>query len=43
VIPEDIQAVLPWVAVHRLMAADGVGRLDQDETAALLLSDVPVT
>jgi MoxR-like ATPase len=43
VIPEDIQAVLPSVAVHRLMGADGVGRLDQDETAALLLSAVPVT
>jgi MoxR-like ATPase len=43
VIPEDIQAVLPSVAVHRLMGADGVGRLDQDETAALILSAVPVT
>jgi MoxR-like ATPase len=43
VIPEDIQAVLPSVAVHRLMGADGVGRQDQDETAALLLSAVPVT
>ena len=43
VIPEDFQAVLPSVAVHRLMGADGVGRLDQDETAALLLSAVPVT
>jgi hypothetical protein len=35
--------VLPSVAVHRLMGADGVGRLDQDETAALILSSVPVT
>jgi MoxR-like ATPase len=42
VIPEDIQAVLSSVAVHRLMGADGVGRLDQDAVAAFILSAVPV-
>ena len=42
VIPEDIQAVLPSVAVHRLLGADGVARLDPDETATLILSAVPV-
>jgi len=42
VIPEDIQAVLPSVVVHRLIGTEGVGRLDQDETAALILSAVPV-
>lgn len=42
VIPEDIQAVLAAVAVHRLIGTEGVGRLDQDETAASILSAVPV-
>lgn len=43
VIPEDIQAVLPSVVVHRLVGGDGVGRLDQDEVAAFILAAVPVT
>jgi MoxR-like ATPase len=42
VIPEDIQAVLPSVAVHRLVGVDGVGRLDQDEVAGFILCAVPV-
>lgn len=43
VIPEDIQAVLPSCAVHRLVIGDGTGRLDHDEVAALILAAVPVT
>ena len=42
VIPEDIQAVLPSVVVHRLAGGDGLGRLDQDEVASLILGSVPV-
>lgn len=41
-IPEDIQAVFPSVAVHRLAGADGLARLDPVETAAFVLSAVPV-
>jgi MoxR-like ATPase len=43
VLPEDIQSVLPSVAVHRLAVDDGVGRLDQDEVAAFILASVPVS
>jgi MoxR-like ATPase len=42
VIPEDIQAVLPSVAVHRLVGGEGVGRLAQEEVAAFILAAVPV-
>lgn len=41
-IPEDIQAVFPSVAVHRLAGADGLARLDPVEVAAFILSSVPV-
>lgn len=41
-IPEDIQAVLGSCVVHRLVASDGAGRLDQEETASLILGAVPV-
>jgi MoxR-like ATPase len=42
-IPEDVQAVLPACAVHRLVGGDGSGRLDHDEVASLILSSVPVS
>ena len=41
-IPEDVQAVLPYCVVHRLVGGDSAGRLDHDEVAALILSAVPV-
>jgi len=42
VIPEDLQAVLPACAIHRLVGCDGAGRLDHAEVANLILSAVPV-
>lgn len=42
VVPEDIQAVLVPVCVHRLVGAGGAERLNDAEAARLILSAVPV-
>jgi MoxR-like ATPase len=43
VLPEDVQAVLPAVAVHRLQAAgDSLERRTQDEIARVLIEAVPL-
>lgn len=43
VLPEDVQAVLPAVAVHRLQAAgDSLERRTQDEIARALIEAVPL-
>jgi len=42
VLPEDVQAVLPAVAAHRLQAADDSGRLEAAEIARRLIEAVPV-
>ncbi|MCW5625470.1 MAG: MoxR family ATPase [Burkholderiales bacterium] len=42
VLPEDIQAVLPSVAGHRLHNAHGLSRFDTDDAARALLADVAI-
>jgi MoxR-like ATPase len=42
VVPEDVQAVLAPVVVHRLSAAPGLGNLAQRKGAASLLQEVPI-
>ena len=38
VLPEDVQAVLPGVAAHRLRRVDGAGHADADDIARLIQS-----
>ncbi len=42
VIPEDVQAVLPSVVGHRLMAADSGGRLEESTLVRAILDQVPL-
>ncbi|NCA69276.1 MAG: AAA family ATPase [Sphingobacteriia bacterium] len=42
VIPEDVQAVLPAVVGHRLVAAESGGRLDESTVTRLILDQVAV-
>jgi MoxR-like ATPase len=42
VLPEDVQAVLPAVAAHRLQAADDSGRLEAAEIARRLIEAVAI-
>lgn len=42
VLPEDVQAVLPSVAAHRLHAADGHAGVPADDLAAKLLAEVAI-
>ena len=42
VMPEDVQAVLPSVACHRLQLADGNGHAGAEDIAGLIRS-IPVT
>jgi len=42
VVPEDVQAVLPAVAAHRLQAADDGGRLEAAEIARRLIEAVAI-
>ncbi len=42
VLPEDLQAVLPPVAGHRLHAANGYARLSSDDLAGKLIAEVAI-
>jgi len=42
VLPEDLQAVLPSVAGHRLHAANGFSRLSSDDLAKKLVAEVAI-
>ena len=42
VMPEDVQAVLPGVACHRLQLADGSGHARPEDIAQLIRA-IPVT
>ncbi len=42
VIPEDVQAVLPGVASHRLQSVQGVKTLDGDKLSRELIESVPI-
>lgn len=42
VLPEDLQAVLPSVAGHRLHAANGFSRLSSDDLARKLVAEVAI-
>ncbi|TCT19210.1 AAA family ATPase [Thiobaca trueperi] len=42
VIPEDVQAVLPSVAVHRLTGGEPGQRVGDEEVASFILASVPV-
>ncbi|QIK39027.1 AAA domain-containing protein [Caldichromatium japonicum] len=42
VIPEDVQAILPAVAVHRLIGGEPGQRLGSEEVARFILEQVPV-
>lgn len=42
VLPEDIQAVLPSVAAHRLHAANGFARLNAEELAKKLVAEIAI-
>ncbi|MBV5311222.1 MAG: AAA family ATPase, partial [Chromatium okenii] len=40
VIPEDVQAVLPACAIHRLVGGEPGQRIGEDEVAAFILNGV---
>lgn len=41
VLPEDLQAILPWVVGHRLRARDDLSEIPQEKLAALMMK-VPI-